>query len=256
MTANAPTPARLALLAVLSAVSVLAALALDPVAQDPAYHRFADTRALLGVPNALNVLSNLPFLVLGWVGVIACWRPTSRHIPALPAFRVFFISLALIAVGSAVYHWQPSNHTLLLDRLPMSAGFMAFFSMVLSLCVDARLGRRVLWPLVAAGVASVLYWYATELMGRGDLRPYALVQFLPLVLIAVVLATSTAPARIRITVGFVLGCYLLAKVAEVLDSMLFDTIGMVSGHTLKHLVAAVGVYGVLRLFRMVDAAVP
>src|SRR3972149_5897461 len=33
--------------------------------QDPSYHSFADARALLGVPNAFDVLSNLAFAAVG-----------------------------------------------------------------------------------------------------------------------------------------------------------------------------------------------
>src|SRR2546422_9702397 len=43
-----------------------------PISQDAAYHEFADTRRLFGVPNFLNVASNIPFLVIGILGVVRC----------------------------------------------------------------------------------------------------------------------------------------------------------------------------------------
>ena len=52
-------------LAALAALSLLALGLLDPIPQDLAYHNFADTRALFGLPNAYDVLSNIPFLLVG-----------------------------------------------------------------------------------------------------------------------------------------------------------------------------------------------
>jgi len=39
-----------------------------PTPQPPAYHDFADQRPLLGLPHALNVISNMPFLIVGALG--------------------------------------------------------------------------------------------------------------------------------------------------------------------------------------------
>src|SRR5262245_15202615 len=41
---------------------------LSPIPQDLSYHTFADDRTMLGVPNFLNVASNLPFIVVGVLG--------------------------------------------------------------------------------------------------------------------------------------------------------------------------------------------
>src|SRR5207248_5373056 len=38
-------------------------LFLPPVRQDPSYHSFADQRQFWGIPNYLNVVSNLPLFV-------------------------------------------------------------------------------------------------------------------------------------------------------------------------------------------------
>jgi len=42
---------------------------LPPIAQDPSYHQFADQRTLLGIPNFWNVVSNLPFVLVGTMGL-------------------------------------------------------------------------------------------------------------------------------------------------------------------------------------------
>ena len=66
-------PIRLSwLLAVIAGGAVIAALSAPRVAQDPAYHQFADSRPMLGIPNSLNMLSNLPFASSGWPGSWRC----------------------------------------------------------------------------------------------------------------------------------------------------------------------------------------
>ena len=44
--------------------------------------------------------------------------------------------------------------------------------------------------------------------------------------------------------------YLLAKAAEVFDQALYAAGGLISGHTCKHLFAALGAYWVLRMIRL------
>jgi hypothetical protein len=75
----------------------------EPIAQDPAYHRFADTRGWLGIPNFANVVSNLPFLVAGLVGAtrLASGRPSGALARLRPAYLVFFVGAALVAIGSS-----------------------------------------------------------------------------------------------------------------------------------------------------------
>jgi hypothetical protein len=230
----------LRLLLAVTAAAVLGAFLLPPIPQDPGYHGFADQRSWLGLPNAANVLSNLPFLVVGLLGL----REFAGGSPpgTIPGFRigyvVFFAGIAAIGVGSAYYHLNPDNGSLVWDRLPMTVAFMALTAVVLAEHVSLSLARRLLWPLEVAGILSVWYWHATELAGRGDLRPYGLVQFLPMVLIPFVL--WRIPSKLSGT-GFLwllLAGYALAKVAEMADEAIFRTLGILSGHALKHLLAA------------------
>ena len=55
-------------LLVAAAILALALGLHGPIAQWASYHAFADARAWLGLPNAQNVLSNLPFALLGLWG--------------------------------------------------------------------------------------------------------------------------------------------------------------------------------------------
>lgn len=213
-----------------------------PRAQPQAYHDFADQRLLLGVPNLLDVASNLPFLGVGVLGLALCRRrrrPPSTA-PLATSWAALFAGVVLVAFGSAWYHWAPGDASLLWDRLPMTLGFMGLFVALLAEHVSPRLDRLLLGPALATGVASALWWHAT-----GDLRGYYWVQFGPLVCLPLVLAMYPARYTHRLHLLYALGLYVAAKLAESADRGLFHLTGhAVSGHTLKHLLAA-GALGVL-----------
>ena len=162
--------------------------ALDPISQDLNYHLFADVRSFAGIPNFNNVVSNAGFAVVGILGAFTVAGQKRRIIFSQQAdFRpyiVFFTGVALVSLGSAYYHWEPSNERLLWDRLPMSIGFMAFSAALVADRIDARAGNnRVLFMLIGAGVASLIYWNWTESLGRGDFRFYAFVQFFLMIIL-------------------------------------------------------------------------
>ena len=232
---------KVGLLGGLATGAVVMLLLLPAIPQDPSYHRFADARALLGIPNFWNVASNLPLLLVGVAGLLAFARGTpAGSIPALHvAYRVFFAGIALIAAGSAWYHLAPSNTSLVWDRLPMSVTFMAFLAVIIGENVSVAGGIRLLWPLATLGLLAVLYWYTSELGGAGDLRPYVLVQFLPLLLIPVILLLFRAAFSSNAWIWLALCVYGLAKVVEHADHAIFGFVG-IGGHTLKHLLSALG----------------
>jgi hypothetical protein len=222
-------------------LAMMLAVAAQPVIHQPlAYHRFADTRTLFAVPNFWNVVSNLPFLLVGVAGLAWIARHIGKVNRALrPAWLVLFAGVCLVGLGSSWYHLHPDNASLVWDRLPMTLAFMALFAIVLGEHVDMRLVRLLLWPLLLAGLVSVLYWRASD-----DLRPYALVQFLPVLLIPLVLLVY--PKRGSGPVWLALGCYVLAKLLEAFDPQVYVALGRaISGHSLKHVAAAMGMWALL-----------
>lgn len=247
---------------VLVATAILAAVALGsrpPIPQDPAYFQLVDRRTLLGIPNACNVLSNLAFAIVGLAGLrvlLGRGRALLRDPRERAPWVVFFLAVALTSAGSAWFHLAPSNATLVWDRLPMAVGFMALLTALVAERIDARAGPWLLGPMVLAGVGSVLYWFLTERAGAGDLRPYLFVQFYPMVAIPLVLLLF--PRVYDGSSGWIvaLAAYALAKVAEVADARLFALGAVVSGHTLKHLLAAAGIGALARMLarrRLVSA---
>lgn len=225
---------------------IVSVMLLPPVAQDLNYHLFADQETWLGVPNFWNVVSNLPFVAVGLFGL---WRrPLSCDAQSVPGYVVFCAFAILVGFGSAYYHYAPTTNTLIWDRLPMSGAFMALF---VCLIIDAvsRRAAVLLIPLVLTGLASVGYWYLTELQGKGDLRPYALVQFLPIILFPLILVLfGTKELRARM-LWLTLGGYLLAKAAEHYDDAIYTSLGILSGHSLKHAIAAAAILFAVLSFR-------
>jgi hypothetical protein len=121
----------------------------------------------------------------------------------------------------------------------MTLAFMSLFSIVIGEQVSLRLGRRLLIPLLIAGSGSVLYWWFGEASGTGDLRTYVLVQFLPMVLIPLLLVLYKSPFDRTAFIWQMIVLYAAAKVFEYIDYSVFAVGGLISGHSIKHVVAAI-----------------
>jgi di/tricarboxylate transporter len=121
----------LALLALMAA-SLVGLLLLGPITQDQSYHEFADQRTVFGMPNFWNVVSNLPFAVIGAVGLWQFRRD--------PAIDMLFLGILLTGFGSSYYHLDPNDRTLFWDRLPMAMSFMAILAISIEERVDAKAG--------------------------------------------------------------------------------------------------------------------
>lgn len=243
---------KLYVLLLITAAGVVGVMQVPPIAQDLDYHQFADRGMWLGVPNFWNVVSNVPFVVVGLFGLLRL--PLSRNVQPsgndglVPGYILLCVFLILLAFGSVWYHYDPTNSTLLWDRLPISGAFMALFVCLLIDAVSAR-ATRLLIPLVLTGLGSVVYWYLTELQGQGDLRPYVLVQFLPIILFPIVLMLfDTTRLRARFLWMTLIG-YLVSKLAEHFDTEIFMTLGILSGHALKHMLAALAILCAILAFR-------
>jgi hypothetical protein len=243
------------LLIFLLVASIVIAYLVGPLPQDLSYHNFADTRAWLGIPNFANVASSGGFLLAGVIAliVLTCRRQELFLSPAdARPYLVFFVAVTLVGLGSGYYHWAPSNASLLWDRLPISWAFMALCAAVVADRINARAGNGwLLALLLALGAASLFYWDWTESMGRGDLRFYGLVQFLPMLVLPVILwAYRDHHYTVTGLIVWVFAWYGIAKLLEYFDRGIFELSGnLVSGHTLKHLAAAVASYLVLRMLR-------
>lgn len=236
---------KVACLGIAAAAALAAGFAAPRIAQDPGYHEFADARRIGGVPNFWNVASNLPFLWVGAHGVLLLRRRAAFLDPREKAsWAAAFGGLALVAAGSGYYHWRPGDETLFWDRLPMALVFVSVLAATVGERIAPAAGMWLLGPLLLGGGASVIHWHL-----RADLSFYILAQYGSLAAVAALAMLFPA----RYTRGFDLalatGVYLLAKACEILDGPIYSLGGLLSGHTLKHLLSAAAAALVLRMIR-------
>lgn len=213
-----------------------------PIAtQDPNYHNFADQRPILGINNSFDVLSNLPFLLVGILGILKL-STLRNKLSSYMSWLTFFVGVLLVAPGSAYYHYAPTNQTLVWDRLPMTISFMGLFVALLTESVS-QFFSRTLFFFIALGFFSVGVWDYT-----GDLRLYYWVQAFPLFCIPIILTLFPVQFSGRIWLFVGLAFYILAKVTEFNDEAIFKFLGeQISGHSLKHLLAACGPLAILQM---------
>ena len=230
--------ARWAPLVLLALVAVAMAIH-GPIAQLEGYHEFADTRAILGVPNAGDVLSNAGFLLVGGWGLWALRDRARRRAlgSASLGFIVFLAALMLTALGSGWYHLAPDDARLVWDRLPIALACGGLIAGYYADTHETPHAAALNVALAVAGVASVFWWSFTGRTGIGDLRPYLLLQFAPLLLVPAWQFLAGSPRAERIAFGVVIALYAAAKAAELGDRTIFEALGFMSGHTMKHLLA-------------------
>ena len=222
------------------------------IAQPAHYHEFADRSVISGIHHAADVLSNTGFAVVAIWGWLTLYpkRCDDRLCAGWPGYRLFLVGLFLTAFGSAFYHLAPDNARLVWDRLPIA---LVCAGLLVGVRGDVRPGSKTQIEAFALGtyaIACVVWWAWTDRNGADDLRPYLLLQGLPLVLIPLWQAIYRAPRADRVIFAIAMLLYVLAKVAEVFDHDIAAALGFISGHTIKHLVAtaaaAAVVWGLVR----------
>jgi hypothetical protein len=224
---------RIALIAGIAVAALIALWVHAPILQTPGYHNFADQRSIWGLHNFWNVVSNVPFLLVALWGVRAL-RSEAAFLQTWErtAYCVLLSGLALVAFGSGYYHLRPNDGTLVWDRLPMTVVFMSLLATTIGERISLNGGRLLFIPLLALGVASVVYWRFS-----GDLRLYAFVEYYPL--LALPLMILLFPPRYSGGAGLLgmAGFYALAKVFELLDHRIVP-LAATGGYPWKHALAA------------------
>jgi hypothetical protein len=211
-------------------------LALPPIAQDQSYHAFADQRSWLRIPRAADVLSNAAFVLVGALGIARLASRRRVRFPPATEASLWCVAAGLVCtgIGSAWYHMNPNDATLAWDRLPMTIVFAGIFGAALAQRIGQNVARMALPLLLVLGVASVVYWRQT-----GDLSLYVVLQFGGIAALLVLLVITRGiddPFRW----WWLIAWYALAKMFEAGDVTLFKaTNGLVAGHALKHLAAAI-----------------
>lgn len=200
----------------------------------------------LSIPNFGDVVSNLVILAGGIWGAILTNvareeyndfavedMDSTRQWQLTICLPILFYATIFTSFGSTYYHWSPTNQSLVWDRLPMTLAFVSVFCFMLEEYTTFGIGVVLLFPLIGIGVFSIIYWKWTD-----DLRLYALVQFLPLLVIAWLVAAGDPKHGGWLQHVLALTFYALAKCCEDWDRKIFELTGRrVSGHSLKHVLA-------------------
>ncbi len=222
----------LVVIAVLLAFVGIALLLHGPIPQPLAYHEFADDRAFFGIPNILDVLTNAPFLLAGIFGLVAFRKAYGAQ--AKYAWRLFFLSVVATSMGSAYYHWEPTNFSLFWDILPIACAASALSVAVLFDYAVRRFEHSMLIGFVTAGVGSVVYWKMVD-----DLRYYVIMQISPFLIILTLFLLTPTTFQDRPYFCYAILSYLAARISEIYDHEIFTLTGqMLSGHSLKHVLTA------------------
>jgi hypothetical protein len=230
---------------------VLGSVLLPGVAQPQSYHAFADARTLAGIANFWNVVSNAAILVAGALGLGELLGHPQRFMTRgeIWPYAAFFGSTVLVSLGSTYYHLAPDDARLFWDRLPIALATAALAIAVWSDHSGSKTVLRLLWPALVAGALSVIWWRLSARSGQDNLVPYLLLQLLAIA--GVVWLTFRAGRYSRVTdLWVVMGIYVAARLAEVFDRAIYALGGILSGHTLKHLLAALAAAWVLRMIRL------
>jgi hypothetical protein len=237
---------------------IAAALLLPAVPQPSAYHHFADHRAAFGIANFLDVASNVGFLFVGVAGLLVVVRPRTRfefNRERWP-WAVFFSGMLLTAAGSSYYHLAPDNERLFWDRLPMTIAFMSLIAAQIVDRISIRAGLALLLPMLLVGAASVIHWRATERAGAGNVVPYAILQGYSVVMLLLIALLQPSRYTRGSALYWVFGWYVIAKLLELFDEQFLSLGNVVSGHTLKHLAAALAGLVVCRMLMLRTVVAP
>lgn len=204
------------------------------------YHEFVDTRNIFGMSRFFDTVSNIGFLFVGVIFIKEILLQNKKD------FNLMLIAVGSILVffGSSFYHLFPSDARLLWDRLPISMVFAGILSYSLSannLIIEKYKNKFDISYLMFS-IFSVVFWYVGSLQQASWLGPYVFVQFGGMITL-VYIAIKGENKDFNKKIYYVLAWYILAKLCEHFDQSIFNiTYEMFSGHTLKHLLAAVALY--------------
>lgn len=212
---------------------------LQPVHQ----HDFADQRFFGYFPNAADVFSNLPFALWGMVGLMTLsgvkLNRTSFGLSAL-----FFFGLIATTFASGWYHLELNNASLAIDRLGMTLAFAGLIGLAAADRVSLRAGTSLCLLVLSLGFISIWSWSVS-----GNLLPWVLLQFGGMALVlwfATRQPVQDMHSALAVNWGVVILIYALAKVFELADHAVYDlTSHLISGHSLKHLVASFAAYPIV-----------
>lgn len=223
-------------------------LLLPRIPQPLQYHDFADRHACFGITGCFDIATNALFFLAGITGLHFLFGKSGQRAfidprEAVP-YRLFFLAAILVGLGSGYYHLAPDNSRLVWDRAAIALAMMSWLAAIICERVSLTAGLRLLPLLYAAGLGSAVYWGWSEEKGMGDLRAYGVIQLYPMLLIPLMLRLYPPRYSGDKDIFVVIGLYLLALSCDFMDHQIAALAG-VSGHTVKHSIAALAMYWIV-----------
>lgn len=225
---------------------LLVAVSGPAVTQSAHHHDFADQRVWGGIPCALDVLSNLPFALWGLVGLGCLALQSGFASPPVANVQrrlaaLFFGGLIITTGASAWYHWQPDDTGLAVDRLGMVFAFAGLMGLAAADRVSQRAGMALGGAVMLLGPLSIWAWVVSA-----NVLPWAVVQFGGMAMVLYFACLKPLPGALAVRWGLVLAIYAAAKLLEMADAWVYmSSAGIISGHSLKHVVASCAAWPVL-----------
>ncbi|EAQ96675.1 hypothetical protein KT71_06609 [Congregibacter litoralis KT71] len=241
------SPIELASAGILFVVSFVIS-AIKPLPQPADYHQLADQRTIFGVPNAIDVFTNFPYVVVSIVALFCVTRlyRESREVLAAFIFGCFFLSTASVSITSSLYHLAPNNVSLVGDRL--SIVFSATFLVGVA-CLKVFGSRETLRVVAISGiygVSSMLYWCLTSGSRLENILYYVAFQIFVVCFVAFCCFLRCARSMSYKWLLSAVVAYAASKPFEINDAQFLAlTNGLISGHSAKHLVIVFCVCAVL-----------
>ena len=223
------------------------AIAYGPIPQPQEYHDFADDREFWSIPNTFDVMSNLVIIFPGIVGLAFVHeRRGSSDIPVdeTSIHITLFAGMILTFAGSVWFHLDPNDSTMLWDRLGMSVVIGSCISLIINDMLDRNLAAKIHIPILLASIISVIWWPVFD-----DLRIYFIVKHQPFIIFPILLLFGTRLYNKISGYYWGLSMFALATLFEFTDQLIFNLTGFISGHTLKHISAGIGLWFLMVMVR-------
>ena len=165
---------------------------------------------------------------------------------------LLFIGLIATAFCSSGYHLDPHDAGLCIDRVGMSLAFAGLLGLAAADRISARAGVALAALVaVAAPATALVAWLG------GNMTPWAVLQGGGLVLLAALALRRPQPRALGFSIIGVIAFYAVAKALELADAPVFAlTQQLISGHSAKHLVAALAAWPVVRALQSLARGAP
>ena len=196
------------------------------------YHNFADKRRLIGLPNAMNVLSNL-FIIIPVIYLLKHKTENNTN------NNLLIIHITLLSLASAYYHYNPSDKSIFWDILMIAT----LSIIVLNIINEYKYGSL----FYILGVLSVIYWKQT-----GDIRLYLLILIgVPIIFFLKYYDNEEEDKKgVNKNLYIILFFTLLYRFVEYYDHQIYNLSNkFISGHTLKHIFAGLSILYIVKLLK-------